>query len=348
MVLGGEGREPTELYPQLRPLDIVGRRGGWDHARRLGMYPELEWSYPILTQRTWMLSSQISAFFYEALTEFDRVRETSSLGHELEAARKGVLDVSVGLRYFDRFYRTTTGRLELPGPEEPLRGRHWIAVGGPLDANQLHFRNSWGPGWGDRGVGYLGREYFDAHVTGAMVAWNSDIGISPKMVDCLDAAATRRRLRQEDWLDCWPTRNEFWVDRLLIGGVLHSSVSWAVRSFETSRPVYVCELRNPARVVARLHLHAPAAEGEAFSIRELFVSPPSRRRGLGSVLEESAVERVRELGGGTIEAWIHAPDDLPRTAPAALGFAGRRGYEVGASDRERLDVAKIARKNVSP
>ena len=63
--LGHPDREPTDRYPQLRPLDIVGSRGGWDYARRLGGYPELEWSYSILTERAWMLSSQAPALFYD-------------------------------------------------------------------------------------------------------------------------------------------------------------------------------------------------------------------------------------------------------------------------------------------
>jgi GNAT superfamily N-acetyltransferase len=344
--LGRPHREPTETFPQLKPLNIIGPRGGWDFARQLGMYPELEWSYPILTQRTWMLSSAVPAFFYEPLTEFDQVREVASLGRELEGARKGVLDVSVGFRYFDRFYRTTNGRLELPGPEERLRGRHWVNVGGVQDADHLHFRNSWGEGWGDHGFGYLSREYFDANVTGAYAAWPSDTGSSSKMMNCLEAAE-RKGLRHDHWVECWPTPNEFWVDGMLIDGVRHSTISWAVRSFETGRPVYVCELRNPARVLARLHVHGPALEGGAFSIRELFVLPLARRRGLGSMLEASAAERVRELGGGTIEAWINTPDDLPRTAPASHGFAESCGYQLEESGRDHLDVTKIGRKEVS-
>jgi hypothetical protein len=304
--LGRPERGPTEIYPRLKPLDIIGRRGGWVYARGLGMYPELEWSYSILTQRTWMLSSQVPAFFYEPLTEFDQVREVASLGRELQDSRKGVLDVSVGFRYFDRFYRTTSGRLELPGPQERLRGRHWVNVGGVVDADQLHFRNSWGEEWGDRGFGYLSREYFDAHLSAAMAAWPSDTGASAKMIDCLEAA-DREDLREDHWVECWPTPNEFWVDGMLIDGVLHSTVSWAVRSFETGRPVYVCELRNPTRVVARLHLHG---------------------RGRGRcVLDPRALRRA---AGQAPRIGLGARGERRRAGPRA-----RRGDDRGVDPRSR-------------
>jgi GNAT superfamily N-acetyltransferase len=352
--LGHPDRKPTDRYPQLRPLDIVGPRGGWDYARRLGGYPELEWSYSLLTERAWMLSSQAPALFYEPVSTFDQVREVASLGYGLSP--KGDADpdsvarrphVSIGFRYFDRFYRTATGRPQLPRTDERLRGRHVVRILAPTAGDELWFANTWGPGWGDGGSGYMSREYFDVHVTTAWANWNSYLGPSPKMFDCLRVAERGRTPRPDRWLECWPTRNDFWVDEMLIGGRRHSTVSWAVRSFDDYRPVYVFELRNPARVVGRLHLHGPAAEGEPFSIRELFILPSSRRRGLGTVLETTAVERVRELGGRGLEAWIHTPDDLPRTAPASRGFAARRGYSLEPYDRTGLDVTTIARKEVS-
>jgi C1A family cysteine protease len=55
----------------------------------------------------------------------------------------------------------TTGVIPLPdGGEERLGGHAIVAVGYDDAKRQITFRNSWGPGWGDGGYGYLPYDYF--------------------------------------------------------------------------------------------------------------------------------------------------------------------------------------------
>ncbi len=341
----GGGRSEGGPYPHLIPLSYIhDRNSSWMFSRRLGLYPELGWSFGILTERTWALSSRLPALFYECLTDFDRIRWAVWLGYEMNRRKQPGPHVSLGFEYFDRTYRTTTGRLELPKPGERFAGRHWVRVVGSRSADELLFQNSWGQHWGDDGFGYLSREYFKAHVKSTIVNWNSDTGPSPQMNRCLRSRG-RSRAKAADWLQCWTSENHFWIDELLIDSVPYTAVSWSVVSLGDFQLVDVYELRNPRRVVGRLHLYAGDAETPP-SIRELFVAPQVRRRGFAQLLEEAAVGRVRERGAEEVEIWIHGADLRPRCAPAARGFAVSRGYDLESIDKEGLEVGMIGRRSV--
>ena len=69
---------------------------------------------------------------------------------------------------------TVTGRIDVPGPKEPIVGGHAVlAVGYNDDTGELKFMNSWGAGWGSHGFGYMPFEYFYVTETGALAddAW---------------------------------------------------------------------------------------------------------------------------------------------------------------------------------
>ncbi len=345
--LGEFGPPAPNTYPQMEPLGITGRHGGWFYSRRLSGYPELEWSYPVMTERTWMLSSRAPALFYEPLSDFDQVRRAVYFSAELRGRGQNGPHVGLGFKYFPSFYRTTTGRFPMPSPGQPPAGQHFVAIVGSSGPDELIFGNSWGPRWGDSGYGYMTREYFDSHVSTAMVNWSSLTGPSDEMNGCIAARRAARSVRAEDWIECWPTPNEFYGDQLLIDGVRYSAISWVVQSLESPSYVYVFELRNPRRVVGRLHLYLPADDSGLPCIRELFIAPEVRRRGLGSVLEATAAEQAAELDFQEIEIWIGIPDYRPRCRPASRGFAERQGYAFRATgDNNPLGIATTGRRSI--
>lgn len=168
----------------------------------MGLYPDLEWTFPVLGGRYWAMTGAIPAFFYEKLLTFDQTRWVVWLSYELTQKRKNLWPtVEAGFDYFPRAYRTTTGRLELPEAEEPFAGRHAVSLVGFKD-DCLLFRNSWGPEWGDGGYGYISREYFDAHVTTVDVRWSSAVGPSPAMNRCLGRIKHSAR-SNDDIVRCW-------------------------------------------------------------------------------------------------------------------------------------------------
>lgn len=84
---------------------------------------------------------------------------------ELDVGRPVVL----GLVVFDTlFLPSATGRIDVPPPGSPARGRHGVLAVGH-DADALLIRNSWGTTWALGGYGWLSDDYAERHVHEAWV-----------------------------------------------------------------------------------------------------------------------------------------------------------------------------------
>jgi hypothetical protein len=123
---GMEGPFPAAEIP--RP-QISSERGVGEHnptwllSRSWGGYPELEWTFSVFGERLLALSGIITAYFYEPLSEFNTARYLLRYGAHLRARRaSGTPAVGMGFEYYDRAYRSLTGRLLLPAPGESFRG----------------------------------------------------------------------------------------------------------------------------------------------------------------------------------------------------------------------------------
>ena len=75
--------------------------------------------------------------------------------------------VILGMDVFESFEGSeiaTTGKMPMPLSTEKNLGGHSVLVVGYVDANNyLIVRNSWGPGWGDKGYFYMPYEYLTIH-----------------------------------------------------------------------------------------------------------------------------------------------------------------------------------------
>jgi GNAT superfamily N-acetyltransferase len=319
--------------------------GGWKYGRRLGGRPELEWSFSLFTERAWVLSGRLPRLYYETLTTFDAAVYALWLGSEL-AGEPGRPAVILGFKYFDGCYRAPGGRLGLPAPREPFRGRHSVSLVG-MDDGDLVFSNSWGEHWGSRGLGVMSRTYFERYVDNVMVLWMSSTGSSPAMFEALKRGLGRRsRTRIEDFKKYWATPNDASETDTTIGRKSYTLLRWSVVSLEGWEEVEVFEMRNPFRTFARAHLWYSNDGGPAV-VKELFVDPVSRRRGVGAFLEAALCEAARERKASAIELWRDEADGYHPDSDQVETFFHSRGWSWEPVDRTRPVITAIARKELT-
>jgi GNAT superfamily N-acetyltransferase len=225
-----------------------------------------------------------------------------------------------------------------PKPGERFVGKHSLVLEGGWteEGEALRFVNSWGREWGDHGYGLIGREYFDQHVDEAWLSRRADVGPSPAMLTRLEEGVTL----EEAWMTDNPHFDHPWEHR----DRLYSKRSVTVFSLDTGRSVDVTVIRSLINVpLAWSHLYHHDDTG---SLRELFVWPGARRRGLGRRLDEEATRRLEEAGVREQLIRIHQADALPRLLPTLRAFLSARGYEL-AEVAERLpNVTMLGSKQV--
>lgn len=285
--------------------------------------------------------------FYEQLSRFDTARLLIRLGTVLRArGEPSHPSVFLGFRYFDSAYRAPDGRLRLPAKDEPFRGRHYVGAVDSDDPDVLAFANSWGERWGRKSLGVITREYFEAHVDAVLARWSAVAGPSPDMFECLNRPETRRLPQRDHWPHCWPTRNsKFWAEEIWYRDMRHQLLTWDVFSMATGGAVRVYEVRNPLRIIGRVHLFFE--RDDTATLRELFVLPNFRRRGYGSLLEEIATDEAVRCSLRRVHIWLHEGDARPRVRPAAEQFATSRGYVWANVTMTRPNVVAIATKELT-
>lgn len=101
---------------------------------------------------------------------YARIRGVEEMKRSLLANGPFLAGVQVFECWFSRRVQET-GRIPLPDKREQPAGGHAICVVGYDSRQELFkFKNSWGPGWADRGYGYLGFEYMRRF---CMDAWSA-------------------------------------------------------------------------------------------------------------------------------------------------------------------------------
>jgi GNAT superfamily N-acetyltransferase len=317
----------------------------WEKARQLTGRPEREWSFALFTERAWVLSGRLRPFFYEPLGSWDSTIYAIWLGHEFRSRHSSPF-VALGFSYFDRCYRAKDGRLTLPSAGEPFRGRHQVEAVGMRDDSIL-FSNSWGQDWGAGGYGLMPREYFEKYADTIMVRWVADSGPSPATFDALRSSMGRRqRTTIDDFRAHWDTPNPMASTNHLVGGAMYTMARWTVESLDNWEPVWVLELSNPVRTVGCAHVHSSVVDGQAV-IKELFIDPRLRRRGLGSLLLSEACEVAVEHGYGAAVAWIDEADDQPPFAQNTRAFFAAHGWRWAVADAVRPVLKAMARKELA-
>lgn len=324
------------------------------HARRvyaickqIDGYPEVEGTPLIFGARVMVFDylNERQAYYepvstYDELLNLTRINGRLLDGHAPFSALNRLL---VAFRVFNSAYAAPPGALPLPDPGDPEVGAHAAAAGfGWAEAYKaLYFKNSWGAGWGDRGYGFLSREYLDRYMVDAWLWRDARVGPSR-----FTLARLREASGPKEFAKAWMLENARRRWRFRHDGRGHRLHLYQTLS-HTGSPVDVIEVRDGrGRRLGWAYLHhcAGLPPPRASVLKELFVWPAFRRRGYGRLLEAIAAERARGWRSSEMRILFHEADAMPRNRQAGREFAGRTGYALKWRRQARPNLAAIGEK----
>lgn len=309
-------------------------------------YPEEEGTHLIMGARAMtFLHLHERQTFYEPLSNYDHLLEAVLInarlvdGHVPRWARYRPL---VSFRMFESIYGAPEGRVPLPKAGEAEKGVHAVGIdGGFADSGEaLRFINSWGTGWGDRGLGLLSREYLERYMIDAWLRRNARVGPSVFIYRKLMEATNDKEFGRT-----WMMQNPRWQTRLRHHGRPHRLQLYETLSI-LGNPVEVIEVRNGwGQRLGWAYLHHISGQQPRTSIlKELFVWPWFRRRGYGTLLEALACERAKAWRSTSIQVLFHDADARPRNRAAGRLFGMKAGYEWKWRRQQRPNLAAVGKK----
>lgn len=338
----------------LAPEARVAARQSWLEARKIGGRLDLEWAFPVNAVRGAVRADPVLSPFYEPLSTWEEVLRAVVIRELLERADVAPdlnVHIGLGLELFDGAYRAPGGRLIVAAPGEPFRGRHWTWAAALHDERTLAFMNTWGSGWGDGGVGYISREYFEQHVDSCLIQRPAFTGSSPAMLKALTAnhwrAGRPREFDPREWAKSWVEPNPRLMGHVEVRGQRYERFRRTVWSAAARAPgVHIFDVVDNRAFVARFHLVEPDHTGTAI-LQELWVDPERRRQGFGQALDEQAARLARNLGAQRIVVPLFEADATGQNRSAAAGFARARGYGWDWLKGRRPNIEGTAEKALS-
>jgi GNAT superfamily N-acetyltransferase len=299
----------------------------WYAAREIGGDVRKEWAFPWNSERALLLQYQANGFeqfIYEPIHDFDTFRLIAVLNWQLAEAGApdwARIEIHVGFNVFDSIYRARDGRLQLPGADDPWRGRHFVRLLG-WSNEELVFMNSW-TDWGDEGRGYMTRDYFERYADHADAARTTVFGPTPSKYNALS-----ENLGKAEWLAEWMSPNPKTVERFARSiGLVFELISYQTVSIDWNCAVEVLELWEPGGGrFAWTHLYHRSGYPRTSVIREFFVAPGHRRQGWGTILEDAAREHAQATGTKYVVAEVQEADGVRDALDRARRFVERRGY----------------------
>jgi len=140
---------------------------------------------------------------------------------------------------------------------------------------------------GDQGYGSMDRRYVDAYMYDAWLMRNARYGLARHTWDKYHAASTpvqRRAILLQD--------NPRWRGTIRYAGMNYQIFIYETLSINDERPAEIIELSNRDGIRVGW-CETFYGSGTSAIIKELFVWPPFRRRGYGTILEAAAVIRTQ-------------------------------------------------------
>lgn len=306
--------------------------GAWLRARQISDEPETEWTFPIFVSRAVAMSPNGLDSAYEFLQDWEETTAALILNEHLyQRDFDGQLGmyVSFGMQVFESTLRSTTGRLSLPRPNEPYRGRHWVAaVSWDQVKQEIVFGNSWGIRWGDAGIGYIGEDYFRGHVDCVLLTRPTWLGPSPEMNKTERALAWQRRkpgqFDPDIYAEAWGTPNRIKVKTVMLNNEGHDVRRRMLYTFAEGMPFDVVEIRKGDDFRGRLHL-VHDRRNRVSTATEFWVPPSSRRCGYGSYLLSIANELAGFASSSHVRYLLYEADASEAGLTRATTFARSNG-----------------------
>lgn len=192
--------------------------------------------------------------------------------------------IAVAVEIDDTWHSTSDGQLGEPAQHSSC-GAHSVLVVGYRDSDRdLIFANSWGPGWGDNGYGYMPYSYVEERL---LEAWFID--------------------------PVWPSRANH----------SESGITITTRGVtdRLGRLLHLCQITDrDADEPIGWSLTVETTDG--LEVEELFVRPAYRGQGYGRTLADELV-RLRTTRAQPLIAWIpHTDAGAPIAQNATLRHAG--------------------------
>ncbi|MCX4436573.1 hypothetical protein [Streptomyces mirabilis] len=299
----------------------------WISARILSGEPHQHWTFTRFLHRSMVSAEAGLSWVYEELMTWGKLKRALVISDALQrdAVHFPQMSVALGMGVFESALRSRTGKFRSHSDGEKFRGRHSVPVmKWRADTDEIAIVNNWGKRWGDGGIGYVDREYFDGYVDSVTLLRPSWIGPSPAM------AAAEKRLgnaaSMSDYVKCWLTGNKHHrLPEEYACGHTHS-VYRVMETFDNRKPLIIAEIRGKDKeFYGRVHVSCDGRTRNC-TVLELWVPPNHRRQGYGKSLESFARAVAADAKAETIAIPLHEADGSPESLSRAQDFASSLGY----------------------
>ena len=320
-------------------------RAAYFAGKAVDDHPESEWTYRVFVDRYMKGDSGMAFSFYEELHRLDGVvalAQTNALLEAGGAPLAGLANMTMGLHIFESTLYSTDGILANPLPGERWLGRHNVKVLG-FDGERVVFENTWGARWGDRGVGYVGRDYFDSWVDTLGVVRRADIGVTHANWDSVMGL----RGSPPQFAKAWLKRRSPWRRAIHHRHREHTVLIHDTVSVEHGRPVEVINLSNMRGELVAWMFVVFQREPNRLLVEELWVRPEFRRRGYGSLLGRIARGRAQEASYAGVCFVRYEADAYGENRAAGERLAQVLGLDVKPGPvRHRPNIVAVAESEV--
>jgi GNAT superfamily N-acetyltransferase len=320
-----EQSSAPELYWLIKEID--GIPGGW--------------TFSIFALRT-IQYDMATPIMYEPLRDADQVvkavryrRSRINVGESPGMAPS----VSILLRVFDGIFEARRGMIKEPGKLEKCVGVHAVAVH-QEDRSGLIFANSWGIGWGDRGIGRVTKSYLTRYLEDGWLL-RVNLAATPIDVQALEQAKDNNDWRS--WARHWSQDLE-WEDpiNVTLGAekfmVAITTLPSVVKKGYYS-VIHLVQAEGSENLIGWAHLYHD--ENGAGLLEELFVWPTYRRRGAGRILLEQAMRIASENDASLMRILIYEADDVTESGKAWPPFLAANNISWTASRSKPPSVVAI-------
>lgn len=207
------------------------------------------------------------------------------------------------------------------------------------------FQNSYGSGWGENGCGLLSKQYANRYMREASTLRVGSCGPNHKNWDEVFTATG------SDLARAWVTSEKAVAGQVSLQERRFGYRFYPVVSIDEGCYVEVIEIRSGPTMSREgwAHLYHLPSEGERRSVlRELFIQPGSRLRGLGRALELVAAERAIDRGSLVLQLDLNEADAYGPSMQAARIFAVQCGYTWVEGATLASSINSYAEKRLAP